>query len=321
MRRTAITALVLLAIASSSYARVWMSPDDYLALRRQSKAAMGQAAADASAGSVVELQGVVSGVAEKSDGSAFVLTSGSRSLIVTCRDPDPQVDPGSKVRMLAKVGAPDSPNDLILMGVAWDYIITEREKAAMANAKRAVTQKKLTSRGNYQRSDVLAGKWTEILEPYKKAIQRFNPKLTASQAQAIACYILEYSERYDVDPRLVVSVILAESHFRLGATSRAGAMGLGQLMPGTAAGLGVTNAYDPHQNLRGSIRLIRGHLDRLSGGAKWNQLTWQDLALALASYNAGPGAVRKYGGVPPYRETQTYIARVTQIYKQLCGYR
>jgi soluble lytic murein transglycosylase-like protein len=90
-------------------------------------------------------------------------------------------------------------------------------------------------------------------------------------------------------------------------------------MPGTAAGLGVGNAYDPVANIQGSVRLIKGHLDRLSGGAAWTELTWRDLSLALASYNAGPGAVKKYGGIPPYRETQGYIKRVLSYYRRLCG--
>jgi soluble lytic murein transglycosylase-like protein len=96
-------------------------------------------------------------------------------------------------------------------------------------------------------------------------------------------------------------------------------MGLGQLMPGTASGLGVSNAYDPVQNIAGSVKLIRGHLNKITDNAAWTDTTWHDLSLALASYNAGPGAVRKYGGVPPYRETQNYIKKVISIYKELCG--
>ena len=114
-------------------------------------------------------------------------------------------------------------------------------------------------------------------------------------------------------------MILAESHFRIGATSRCGAQGLGQLMPSTAAGLGVDDAYDPVQNVYGSVRYVKGMLDRMSGNKAWNDLTWYDLALALAAYNAGPNAVKKHGGVPPYRETQNYVRKVTSIYKQLCG--
>ena len=327
MRRAILTGLVIvLAAPSVAFSSVWMPTDEYLSTRRQSAALLGQNASSAIAnpgafqGKTIELQGVVTGVAQREGNSSFVVSSHGQSCIVSSSDSDPQVEPGSAVRMLARVGAPGAPGDFVLLATAWDFQITQKEKAAIARLnKPKAPQRTLSSRGDFARSDVLAAKWVDILEPYKKAIMRFNRKLSAGQAEAIACYILEYSSKYDVDPRLVVSVVLAESHFRLDATSRCGAMGLGQLMPGTAAGMGVSNAYDPHQNLAASVRLIRGHLDKLSGHAKWSQLTWDHLALALASYNAGPGAVRKYGGVPPYRETQAYIARVTSIYRQLCG--
>ena len=90
-------------------------------------------------------------------------------------------------------------------------------------------------------------------------------------------------------------------------------------MPSTAAGLGVNNAYDPVENIYGSVRYIRSMLDRVATGKEWSELSWYDLALALASYNAGPGAVKKYGGIPPYNETQNYVTKVTSIYKQICG--
>jgi chaperonin GroEL len=104
------------------------------------------------------------------------------------------------------------------------------------------------------------------------------------------------------------------------ATSRKGAAGLGQLMPSTARGLGVVDPYDPIQNLHGTVKLVRGHLEKY-----WAQTGdpngWEHVVLALAAYNAGSGAVRKHGGVPPYRETQNYVRKVIQVYKQLCGIR
>lgn len=111
---------------------------------------------------------------------------------------------------------------------------------------------------------------------------------------------------WGVDPALVKAIIANESGFDPNATSRAGAQGLMQLMPQTAAGLGVSDAYDPSQNVWGGTRYIRGLLDRFHG----------DVPLAVAAYNAGPGAVEKYGGVPPYAETQHYVANVLESYRR-----
>ena len=88
-------------------------------------------------------------------------------------------------------------------------------------------------------------------------------------------------------------------------------------MPGTARGLGITDAYDTFQNLWGTVRVIRGHIDRY--GRQVGHNTYDALVLALAAYNAGSGNVRRHGGVPPFRETQNYIQRVIGLYRALVG--
>jgi hypothetical protein len=114
------------------------------------------------------------------------------------------------------------------------------------------------------------------------------------------------SRKYDVNPNLIRAVIKAESNFNPNVVSSAGAMGIMQLMPATAEGMGVEDPFDIVQNINAGVKLIRGHLDNYDG----------DLSLALAAYNAGSGNVRKYGGVPPFTETQNYIVKVNQYFKE-----
>lgn len=111
----------------------------------------------------------------------------------------------------------------------------------------------------------------------------------------------EAASAYDISADLLKAVAKAESNFNPGAVSRAGAVGVMQLMPGTASALGVTNPYDARQNIMGGAKYLKTQLDRYDG----------NVSLALAAYNAGPGSVEKYGGVPPYAETQNYVKKVT----------
>ena len=121
----------------------------------------------------------------------------------------------------------------------------------------------------------------------------------------IDALIVESGARHGVDPVLIYALMHQESSFKKGAISPKGARGLMQLMPGTAARFGVTNIFDPRQNIEGGTRYIRFLLNAFDG----------DIVLTLAGYNAGEGAVMKYGRrVPPYRETQEYVRRITQRY-------
>lgn len=114
------------------------------------------------------------------------------------------------------------------------------------------------------------------------------------------------SEKYEVDPALVRAMIHAESGFNPKARSPKGALGLMQLMPATASALGVTDAKIPTHNIRGGVQYLAGLLGRFKG----------DVTLAAAAYNAGPEAVEKYAGVPPYAETQLYVKRVKILHQR-----
>jgi len=121
----------------------------------------------------------------------------------------------------------------------------------------------------------------------------------------LARLVEEAARRHGLPPELVLAVVAVESGFRPEAVSPKGAQGLMQLMPRTAASLGVADAFDPEQNLDAGVRHLEA-LVRLYGG---------DLQRALAAYNAGQGAVLRHGGVPPYRETRAYVRRVLERYR------
>ena len=116
--------------------------------------------------------------------------------------------------------------------------------------------------------------------------------------------IAEISDKFDIEASLVKAIIRAESNCDPKAVSSKGAQGLMQLMPGTARELNVTRPFDPKENIVGGVKYIKGLL-----------ASYGDLRLALAAYNAGPGTVKKYAGIPPYRETINYVRKVIRYYK------
>ena len=144
---------------------------------------------------------------------------------------------------------------------------------------------------------------------FQNILDKSINKSTETSRSEINDLIEKYAEKNGLDSDFVKAVVKQESGFNPNATSKCGAMGLMQLMPSTAQGLGVTNAYDAEQNIMGGTKYLKGLMDRFDNNK----------SLALAAYNAGPNAVKKYGGIPPYMETQNYVKSVLSNYDKMKG--
>ncbi len=264
-------------------------------------------------GKSLQISGVIQGMFASGDQQTILLQLVDQTSVdVEYAGSPPEVHPRSRVRCLVKPTAPSYAAPLRLIDITWDktpvellqeaaraalkFPVTDRREIAQSAARIQRTQQPMPTRGGDQ---------TLVI---KRAIASFNPRLSAREVDTIGDSIIAYSARYGVDPTLVVAVIAAESRFNPNARSYKGAMGLGQLMPATAAAHNV-DATDPIENLHLAIRIIRKNLD------KYNN----DPLRALAAYNAGTGAVDRHGGVPPYRETRNYLWTIYEYYCKLNG--
>lgn len=149
------------------------------------------------------------------------------------------------------------------------------------------------------------------IEFWKNWIAGYNKARTEAECEAIARWVIYYSGLHGVDHRLIFAVMKYESNFDPGCKSHAGAMGLMQLMPETCKDLGV-DPWVVEENIRGGIEELTGYLDQYAGRPSFEQC-----ALALACYNAGPGRVKRAGGIPNITETKNYVRRVTQMFDEL----
>ena len=173
--------------------------------------------------------------------------------------------------------------------------LTASRAPATSNASFASTLAKVQTRAPAPQAATLKPKTAPTFEPAPAGVSTDLNGPIPYHDQIVAA-----AKKYGVDPALLAGVVKQESNFNPNAQSGVGAKGLTQLMDATAKGLGVTNSFDPAQSLDGGAKFLGGLLKEFHG----------DESLALAAYNAGPGAVKKYGGIPPYQETQRYVPKV-----------
>lgn len=143
------------------------------------------------------------------------------------------------------------------------------------------------------------------VQSVKQASSPAKSRTDSGASQDITGMIAQSAYKYGVDPKLVDAVARTESNYMPNAVSSAGAVGVMQLMPETASSLGVTNIYDPHDNIEGGTKYIKQLLTTFDG----------DVSKTVAAYNAGPQAVKQYNGIPPYDETKNYVRKVLDLYR------
>lgn len=272
------------------------------------------------AGKVLELNGSIIGTYNSADGIGYLLRlDPNQMVILQAKANDPDLAVGNAIRVLARAPKEGQVLEHLTFSVTKsgaasavvedddpDTMDVDRRPPVVYMPSRPVTPTKepdpifTDAAGLAQRP--------EVVSIYAAKIKEFNKRVDDATATLIAFHILDKSEQNGIDPRLTMALVARESRFDHHAVSRCGAMGLGQLMPGTAAGLGVRDAFDIPSNIDGTVRYITTQLR-----------TFGRLSLALAAYNAGPGAVRRYNGIPPYQETQNYVRLVWETYADLAG--
>jgi hypothetical protein len=312
----------------------------YLQLRNQHGIvqAIGVAALrDVVSPKIFEVQGKVVGTCRAGDASVLLLQrpDGDTQEIEAKALPEWLVSTSDPVRVLVRCSRPEhgaalrstflsaAPEiDVLPVEEAYWRAQAAKRRVAPTASRKGTARPRVGNGGLYgpigasRRAATPRRDWilptNEVTPRYASFILGRNPRLGADVANRIAEAVVDFSLHYGVDARLVMAMLIVESDFDPNAVSRTGAVGLGQLMPGTARWMGVRNSYDVTDNLYGMVKLLRTHM---------NQFRTNDGSdpLVLAAYNAGDGAVRRHGGVPPYRETQEYIRRVIAIYQKLCG--
>ena len=327
----------LVFLAFSSLPAHAQTLNQYLHLRRKYKIDFGaqEIAIETTVGMrVLEVEAMVDGVVQVGKRTdLLVQDAGGGTLNIKADNPPNWLTNNIEARLLVRVYRKDihAPLEIRLLGAAPEQAIEAVEKqeeqaqevAYQAEMKRKASWSTSSRHQSYGHTYVrTAPNFVVPIDQaapyYARFILHDNPRLSPQKALHIANDIIGFGRNYGVDPRLIMAIVMSESDFNPHEYSHAGAMGLGQLMPCNMQDLHLTNAYDTDQNLYGTVVLIRQSLEEYKKKTGQN---FKALVLALASYNAGDGAVKKYGGIPPYQETQNYVRRVIRRYYTFCGYK